>query len=34
VKLRGRTIDFSKEGMKQGGPNNAKYQFDTGEISV
>jgi len=27
-----RTIDFSKEGMKQGGPNNPKFQFETARL--
>jgi isoquinoline 1-oxidoreductase beta subunit len=27
-----RVIDFAKEGMKQGGPNNPKYQFDTARL--
>ena len=27
-----RVIDFSKEGMKQGGPNNPKFPFDTARL--
>jgi isoquinoline 1-oxidoreductase beta subunit len=27
-----RVIDFGKEGMKQGGPNNPKFQFDTARL--
>jgi isoquinoline 1-oxidoreductase subunit beta len=27
-----RVIDFAKEGMKQGGPNNPKYPFDTARL--
>jgi isoquinoline 1-oxidoreductase beta subunit len=27
-----RVIDFSKEGMKQGGPSNPKYQFETARL--